>query len=431
MPYTLKRHEEAYDVDIESVDYLKDHKDAEGDRWVLNFGPQHPATHTTLRIVLELDGERIVRATPHIGYLHSGFEKLGEHHDYNQYVTVVSRMNYVSPISNDIAWHHAVEKLFGIDITPRCKVLRTIMAELGRIQDHLLCVGASALDLGAFTGFLYVFNQRERIMDICDLICGQRFHTDWTRVGGLKQDLPDEGLFKTLVKKFIDVELPKAIDELEALLNKNRIFHDRTRGVGVIKRDEAVAWSLSGPVARASGVRRDIRKDEPYLCYADNWDGQGAQAVKFKVPVMDDGDVFCRYYVRLYEMRESMAIIRQLIDHIPEGPVNVMPDSKMVKPDKNQVYGSIEGHIQHFELVMTNRGWRSPVAECYACQETANGELGYYIVADGSPRPWRVRTRPPSFINYSVFSKMLEGHMLSDTVAVLGSLNVIAAELDR
>ncbi|MBL1218041.1 MAG: NADH-quinone oxidoreductase subunit D [Planctomycetes bacterium] len=431
MPYTLKRHEEAYDVDIESVDYLNEHKDAEGDRWVLNFGPQHPATHTTLRIVLELDGERIVRATPHIGYLHSGFEKLGEHHDYNQYVTVVSRMNYVSPISNDIAWHHAVEKLFGIDITPRCKILRTIMAEIGRIQDHLLCVGASALDLGAFTGFLYVFNQRERIMDICDLICGQRFHTDWTRVGGLKQDLPDEAMFKTLVNTFINVELPKAIDELEALLNKNRIFHDRTRGVGVINREDAIGWSLSGPVARASGVRRDLRKDEPYLCYADNWDGQGAEAVRFKVPVMDDGDVFCRYYVRLYEMRESISIIKQLIDTIPDGPVDVYADSKMVKPDKNQVYGSIEGLIQHFELVMTNRGWKSPVAECYASQETANGELGYYIVSDGSARPWRVRTRPPSFINYSVFGKMLEGHMLSDTVAVLGSLNIIAAELDR
>ena len=197
MPYTLKP-ADAYDIDIEDVSYLNDRVDT-GDRWVLNFGPQHPATHTTLRLVLELDGERVARVTPHIGYLHSGFEKLGEVLDYNQYVTIVSRMDYLSPISCDICWHHCVEKLFGIDLTPRCKVVRTIMAELGRIQNHLMCVGAAALDLGAFTGFLYAFNPRERIYDICDLISGQRFHPDWTRVGGAMQDLPDEGLFKRMV----------------------------------------------------------------------------------------------------------------------------------------------------------------------------------------------------------------------------------------
>lgn len=429
MPYEL-RQAEVFDIDVDDVDYLKDRSNIE-DRWVLNFGPQHPATHTTLRIVLELDGERVARATPHIGYLHSGFEKLGEHHDYNQYVTVVSRTNYISPISNDIAWHHAVEALFGVEITPRCKVLRTIMAELGRIQDHLLCAGAAALDLGAFTGFLYGFNQRERIYDICDYISGQRFHPDWTRVGGLMQDLPDEETFKTMVKNFIRVDLPPAIRDIESLLNKNRIFQDRTRNVGILSKQQAIDWSITGPIARASGVPRDLRKDDPYLCYADNWDGQGAPAVQFKVPVMEEGDTFCRYYVRLFEIKEAVKIIEQLIDRIPPGPVNTYADSKMVLPEKKQVYGSIEGLIQHFEIVMTNRGWKAPVAEMYAAQETANGEQGYYIVGDGDKHPWRVRIRPPSFINYQIFPMLLEGHMLADTVAVLGSLNIIAAELDR
>ncbi|MFA6045935.1 MAG: NADH-quinone oxidoreductase subunit D, partial [Phycisphaerales bacterium] len=224
MPFTIKP-DDALTVDADTTKYLKDHVDT-GDRWVLNFGPQHPATHTTLRLVLELDGERIARCTPHIGYLHSGFEKLAESLDYNQYVTIVSRMNYLSPVSNDICWHHAVEKLFGIDITPRCKVLRTIMAEVGRIQDHLLCVGAAGLDLNAFTGFIYAFNVREKIYDLCDFISGQRFHPDWTRVGGLMQDLPNEETFKQLVKKLIREEVPRAIDDLETLLNRNRIFMD-------------------------------------------------------------------------------------------------------------------------------------------------------------------------------------------------------------
>jgi len=427
MPYEL----EPLDVDIETTPYLADRPEGSGDRWTLNFGPQHPATHTTLRLVLELDGERVARATPHIGYLHSGFEKLGEHLDYNQYVTIVSRMNYISPISNDICWHHAVEKLFGIDLTPRCKVVRTILAELGRIQDHLLSVGAAALDLGAFTAFLYGFNERERIYDIMEYISGQRFHPDYTRVGGTMRDLPDEGTFRRMLKKFIHEQLAPATKDIEGLLNKNRIFRDRTEGIGVISREDAIAWSLSGPVARASGVKRDLRKDEPYLCYADNWDGQGAEAVKFKVPLCETGDVYARYLIRLEEIRQSVSIIEQLIDKIPGGPMNVGDDNKMHIPDKAQVYGSIEGLIQHFELVMTNRKWEAPIAEVYGANETANGELGFYIVSDGGPHAWRARTRPPSYINYSVFAKMMEGHLLADVVAVLGSLNVIAAELDR
>ena len=426
MPYDLQ----PFDVDVETTPYVKAHA-TQGDRWTLNFGPQHPATHTTLRIVLELDGERVVSAIPHIGYLHSGFEKLGEHLDYNQYVTIVSRMNYVSPVSNDICWHEAVEKLFDIDLTPRCKVVRTILGELGRIQDHLLSVGAAALDLGAFTAFVLGFNERERIYDIIEYISGQRFHPDYTRVGGVMREIPDEAKFKAMVKRFIREQLPPAIEDVEKLLNRNRIFRDRTEGVGAISHDEAIAWSLSGPVARASGVRRDVRKDEPYLCFKDNWDSMGAKAVQFKVPIAHSGDVYARYLVRLAEMRESISILEQLIDNIPGGPMNIDDDAKATKPPKSSVYGSIEGLIQHFELVMTNRGWSAPIAEAYAAHETANGELGFYIVADGSPRAWRAKTRAPSFINYSVFQKLMEGHQLSDVVAILGSLNIIAAELDR
>ena len=429
MPYTIKP-DDALTVDTDNTKYLQKHVDT-GDRWVLNFGPQHPATHTTLRLVMELDGERIARCTPHIGYLHSGFEKLGEVLDYNQYVTIVSRMDYLSPIANDIAWHHAVEKLFGIELTARCKVLRTIMAEIARIQNHLLCVGAAGLDLNAFTGFIYAFNVREKIYDLVDFVSGQRFHPDWTRVGGLMQELPDEEMFKTLVKKLIHDEVPRAVAELEGLLNRNRIFMDRTQGIGVITKQDAIDWSLTGPMARASGVVRDLRKDEPYLCYADNWDGKGAKAVEFQVPVATEGDAYTRYLVRNEEIKQSIRIIEQLIDNIPGGSVDAFADTKSVKPNKKDVYGSIEGLIQHFELIMTNRGFKAPIAESYGAIETANGELGYYIVSDGTARPWRVRTRPPCFINYSIMQKITEGHLVSDVVAIIGSINVVAAELDR
>jgi NADH-quinone oxidoreductase subunit D len=424
MPYTLTP--ASTDDSVSLTDPV-----ANENRWNLNFGPQHPATHTTLRLVLELDGERVIKCTPHIGYLHSGFEKLGEHLNYNQYVTIVDRMDYSAPIYNELAWHGAAEKLMGIELTPRCKVLRTIGGELGRIQSHLLCVGAAGLDLGAYTAFLYGFNEREAILDIVEYMSGQRFHTSWTRVGGLNMDLPDEAVFKRMVHNFIDDTLPKAIEDLEKLLNKNRIFIDRTKGIGIMSKEDAIAWSMTGAVARASGVRRDVRKDEPYLCFADNWDGLGSPAVDFKVPVMTTGDVYARYLVRLEEMKQSAHIIRQLIDKIPKGPVNVSPEGKEVLPPKSQVYSSIEGLIQHFELIMTNRGFEAPRGEVYYAIESGNGELGYYIVSAGENIPWRVRTRPPCFINYQTFAKQIEGHMLSDIVAVLGSINVIAAELDR
>lgn len=399
-----------------------------GDLWTLNFGPQHPATHTTLRLVLELDGEMIVACTPHIGYLHSGFEKLGEHLDYNQYVVVTDRMNYISPMANNIAWHSACEKLFMIELTPRCKVLRTIIAELSRIQDHLLCLGTAALDLGGFTGFLYVFNEREHINDLFEEICGARFTTSYTRVGGLMYDMPDG--WPRRVRAFMNL-LPKALDDFESLLTRNRIFVERTKGIGVLSHDDAINWSWSGPLARASGVQRDLRKDQPYLCYADNWDGKGSSPVHFKVPIATGGDVYSRYLVRLEETRQSLVILDQLIDNIPAGSVNVLPNEKTTLPDKREIYFSIEGLIHHFEKIMTNRGFEPPIGEVYAANETANGELGFFIASDGGRCPYRARCRAPSLINYQVFDKLVVGHSISDIVAVMGSINIIAGELDR
>lgn len=399
------------------------------DRWTLNFGPQHPATHTTLRLVMELEGERIVSVIPDIGFLHSGFEKLGEHLNYNQYVVVVERMNYVCPISNDIAWHMAVEKLFGLELTPRCKAIRTILCELGRLQDHFLNVGVSGLDLGGLTAFLYGFNEREFLYDLIEEVSGSRFHPSYTRVGGLAQDIPAG--WPGRVRKFLRTRVPTALKDIEALLLRNRIFIERTKGIGMISHDDAVNWSLTGPVARASGVKRDVRKDEPYLCYADNWDGRGAPAVDFQVPIAYGGDVYARFMIRMEEIRQSCRILEQLLDRIPEGPINALPTQKMTLPDKREIYFSIEGLIHHFEKVMTNRGLEPPLGEAYAANETANGELGYYVVSDGTNVPWRARTRPPSFINYQVFPHMIVGHQISDVPAVLNSLNIIAAELDR
>ena len=389
--------------------------------WTLNFGPQHPATHTTLRLILTLDGETIVRAVPDIGYLHSGFEKLGEHLDYNQYVTVVDRMNYISPVANEIAWHHAVEKLLGIDLTPRCKYIRTIFAELMRIHDHLLCCGAAALDLGGFTAFLYAFNQKEKIYDICEWATGQRFHPSYTRVGGLLRDVDDEWIAK--LRAFVK-EFPQAWHDVVRLLNRNRIFIERCRGIGVLSKEEAINQSATGPIARASGVVRDLRKDEPYLAYAE-------LNSSFKVICGTTGDCLARYLVRMDEMLESLKIIEAALENLPSGPINVDVNGKAVLPNQMSVYRSIEGLIQHFELIMTNRQWRTPTEEVYGAIESPNGELGFYVIADGSGTAYRARTRPPSFIHFAMFPYLIVGHQLSDVVAVLGSLNIIAAELDR
>ncbi len=407
MPVAAKSIEEL--ASAEARDYL----------WTLNFGPQHPATHTTLRLVLMLDGERVVDAIPDIGYLHSGFEKIGEHLNYNQYVTVTDRMNYISPLANNIAWHGAVEKLLGLEITPRCKYLRTILAELARISDHLLCNGAVGLDTGAFTYFLYAFYQREVLYDIFETLCGARFTNSYTRVGGVMYDATPLVIEKirTFVKTF-----PKTLDDMDRLLNRNRIFVDRTKAVGVLTKEEAIGRSATGPIARASGVTRDLRKDEPYLAYKD---------FDFQVCCATAGDCFARYLVRMSEMRESLKIVAQAIENLPSGPVNVDIGERTTLPGKQQVYSTIEGTISHFELVMTNRGFTVPNDEAYGAIEAPNGELGFYLVGNGTEVAYRARCRPPSYIHFALFPHLIRGHTLSDVVAVLGSLNIIAAELDR
>jgi NADH-quinone oxidoreductase subunit D len=404
---------------LDEPDIAEDESSKKDYTWTLNFGPQHPATHTTLRLVLEIDGERIVKATPHIGYLHSGFEKLGEHLNFNQYVTVVDRKNYISPPYNEIAWHNAVEKLLDIELTKRCQYIRVIIGELSRISDHLLCTGAAALDLGAFTAFLFAFNQRELIYDIYEEMSGYRFHPGYTRVGGLMYDFNDKVIAR--VRKLL-ASLPKAISDMEKLLFRNRIFLDRTRGIGVMTKDDAIALSVSGPLARASGITYDLRKDEPYLAYKD---------FDFKVPYATEGDCYARFQVRIEEIVQSMGIVKQALENLPQGPCNVPIAERFPLPDKGTTYNSMEGLIQHFELIMPNRGYETPIDEIYAGVEAPNGELGYYLVTDGSQIAWRTRTRPPSFIHFQVFPLIIKDHLIADIVAVLGSLNIIAAELDR
>jgi NADH-quinone oxidoreductase subunit D len=369
--------------------------------------------------VLKLEGERVVDAMPEMGYLHSGFEKIGEHLTFNQYVTVTDRMNYISPMANNVAWHHAVETLLGIELTPRCRSIRTIVAELARISDHLLSNGAVGLDTGAFTFFLYAFYQREVIYDIFETLCGARFTNSYTRVGGVSQDFTPLVIEK--IRAFIKT-FPKTLDDMERLLTRNRIFVDRTKGVGVLTKEEAINRSATGPVARASGVTRDLRKDEPYLAYAD---------LDFKVACASAGDCYARYLVRMQEMRESLKIVAQALENLPSGPVNVGSDQRTALPTKKQVYSTIEGTISHFELSMSNRGFEVPCEESYAAIEAPNGELGFYIVGDGNETAYRARCRPPSVLHFALFPYLIRGHTLSDVVAVLGSLNIIAAELDR
>lgn len=416
--------------------------------WTMNFGPQHPATHTTLRLVLKLEGEIVADAMPDIGYLHSGFEKLGEHLNYNQYVTITDRMNYVSPMSNNVAWHLAVEKLLGLETPPRCQYIRVIISELSRITDHLLCLGAMGLDTGALTHFIYAFNPREQISDVFEALCGARFTNSYTRVGGLTYDISPKTL--QLIRDFLK-QIPKALRDMERLLNRNRIFVDRMHGIGVLGKAEAINRGCSGPIARASGVTRDLRKDEPYLAYKD---------FDFNVCCAESGDCFARYLVRMGEMRESIKIIHQAIENLPAGPVNVGDDalgtgpffgekspfanrgrsenmdlspsaSRVTLPRKGEVFSTIEGLITHFELVMTSRGFPTPCEEVYCATEAPNGELGFYLVGDGAPRAYRVRCRGPSFAHFAAFPHLIRGHTLSDVVVVLGSLNIIAGELDR
>jgi len=385
---------------------------------VLNFGPQHPATHGTLRLKLELSGETILRAEPEIGFLHTGFEKLGESRNFNQFITVTDRMNYMSSMCNNVGFALAVEELIGIEAPPRAQMIRLIMSELSRISDHILCVGLQGMDLGAFSVMLWSFIQREKLYDIFELTSGGRLTTSYTRVGGLAFDLPDDVIPR--IKRFL-AELPKLLDEIEQMLSHNRIFIDRTLGVAVFPRDLCQSHGVSGPLARATGIDRDVRRDRPYLGYEN---------FEFEVPVMQDGDAYARYKVRIAETRESVKILHQAIEALPEGPVNAL-DGKVRLPEKDEVYTKMESLIHHFILSMPGHGADVPLGEIYHSTESPNGELGWFIVSDGSAVPYRVRVRPPSFYNHSITGTVLKGKGVADIVSALGSMNIIAGELDR
>ncbi len=395
--------------------------DPHEERMLLNFGPSHPATHGTLRLVMELDGERIVSCVPELGYLHHGFEKLGEYRTYNQVVTITDRMNYISPMNNNFAYILAVEKLFGIEVSKRAKYFRVLLAEMSRIMDHLVCIGTWAMDLGAFTVLLYLFRERENLYNLFELLTGTRMTISYTRIGGFARDRDIPPGFFEKIKAFLP-GLLKSIDEVEKLLSRNKIWLNRTKEVGIITREDALSYGITGPSLRASGIPFDLRVAQPYSDYQD---------FEFDIPVGEIGDVYDRYIVRMEEMRQSVRIIEQAIDNFPGGELNVDPDTKVMLPRKDEVYGSIEGLIHHFEIIMLNRGTRAPVGESYVATESPNGELGFYVVSNGGNGPYRFRVRPPSFYNYQILPRLLEGRLLSDTVSILGSLNIIAGELDR
>ncbi|HZN61067.1 MAG TPA: NADH dehydrogenase (quinone) subunit D [Planctomycetota bacterium] len=400
-------------------------KELEGDlgsrRMIINFGPQHPATHGTLRNLIELDGEIVTKLTPEIGYLHSGFEKLAEYRTYNQVITITDRMNYLSPLSNNVGFAMAVEEMMGLKITPRCAAIRVVLSELSRIADHVLSVGLQAMDLGAFSVMLWTFIEREKLYDIFEAVTGARLTTSYTRIGGVFRDVPPD--FEEMCRTFMG-KCSKTIDEIEGVLNGNRIFLDRTKGVGRISREDAISYGLTGPLLRSCGVPRDIRKDRPYLGY---------EGYEFDVITAEEGDVYARYEVRVGEMRQALRIVDQALAKMPKGPVNV-DDPRVALPAKdafNKPQGGMEGLIYHFKNYMFGHGVCPPKGEIYSSTEAPNGELGWYIVSDGTQKPWRMRVRPPSLYNYQAFPRMTEGKLLSDMVAVLSSLNVIAGELDR
>jgi NADH-quinone oxidoreductase subunit D len=382
----------------------------------LNMGPQHPSTHGVLRLVLELDGETVVKSVPHIGYLHTGMEKTMENEAYQQAIVITDRMDYLSAMNNNLAYCLAVEKLLDIEIPPRGQFIRVMMGELQRIASHLVWLGTQALDLGAMSVFLYCFREREVIMNLFEEVSGGRLTPSYMRVGGVMMDTPVG--YEEQVAKFLSI-FPSRIDEYEALLTENEIWRDRTIGVGVLDAKTAMAWGVTGPPLRAAGVAYDVRKVNPYSGY-ENFD--------FTVPLGRNADVYDRYMVRIEEMRQSVRILHQVLDRMPDGPAN-SSDGKIVLPPKERVLSDMEALIHHFILV--TRGFPVPKGEAYACIESPKGELGFYVVADGSEKPYRVRVRPPSFYNLQVIPTICEGGMVADVVAVIGSQDIVLGEIDR
>lgn len=387
------------------------------ERMILNWGPSHPATHGTLRVILELEGETIVKCDTEIGYLHRGLEKLAEDWNYNQIVNITDRLNYCSTIINNVGWHLACERLFGIEAPPRAQVIRTILSEVARIADHMVCIGPNCVDIGALTPFWYTWDIREQAYDILELVSGARLTTAWTRVGGLSKDIPE--WFEEKIKEFIPNVL-STMDELDGLLAGNRIFNDRTRGIGALSAEEAKSFGWTGPCLRATGVAHDLRQANPYLAY---------DQVDFDIPVGQHGDTYDRVFVRVEECRQSCRILKQLIDKIPEG--RVQADAKQsVLPPKEAVYEQSEALIHHFEIVMY--GPKAPRDKTiYDATEGANGELGYLIASDGSQKPYRMHVRAPCFYIFAALPRLITGSLLADLPATVASLNIIAGELDR
>ncbi|HYE30198.1 MAG TPA: NADH dehydrogenase (quinone) subunit D [Methylomirabilota bacterium] len=393
-------------------------EDLQSEKMVLNMGPSHPATHGVLRILLELDGEIITKATPDVGYLHRGDEKIAENMTYTQFIPYTDRLDYLAPLANNVAYALAVEKLLGIDkaLPERCQYIRVICCELARISAHLLGLGAFAMDVGAMTVFLHTFQEREKIYNLAESLTGARFTTTYTRIGGVSRDLPPGWVEQC--RKFLD-EVVVNFDESEKLLTRNRIFVDRTRDIGVIPKEVAIDFGLTGPNLRGSGVDFDMRKAHPYLVY---------DRMQFDVPIGSVGDCYDRYLVRMEEMRQSVRILRQCLDQLPGGPVNV-PDGKVRLPEKERVLTKMEELIHHFILV--TQGVNAPPGEVYFGAENPKGELGFYINSRGGGTPYRLKIRAPSFVNLSILSWLLPKHLMSDTVSILGSLDFVMGESDR
>jgi NADH-quinone oxidoreductase subunit D len=389
----------------------------ETEHMLINIGPQHPATHGVLRLVCELDGETVMKVVPHIGYLHSSFEKLGEYRTWNQIVTLTDRMDYLAPLIYNCAYAMSVEKLMGIEVTERCKVVRVICMELDRIFGHLLWLGTTAIDVGAFTPFLYAFQQRERIYQLHESLTGARITTSATRIGGMMADLP-EGWVDEL-RDFLRT-FPKTLDEVHRLLTGNQIHIGRTQGVGAISGEDAVNYGFTGPNLRASGVDYDVRKDRPYYDY---------ETYDFDVPIGIHGDCYDRYLCRMEEMTQSVRILHQAIERLPGGPINV-DDPNITLPSKTDTMSDMESMIHHFKLI--TEGIPAPEGDCYLAVEGSKGELGMYVVAEeGGTKPVRWRIRPPSFVNLSVIAKLAEGHLVSDLIMINASLDIVLGEIDR
>ena len=381
----------------------------------INMGPQHPSTHGVLRLILELDGETVVKATPHIGFLHRGVEKLAEYKTYHQFITLTDRLDYLAPLSNNLGYVQAVEKLLNIEAPKRSQYIRMILCELTRIQSHLLWLATQALDIGAMTVFFYCFRERETINNIFEMAAGARMNLSYFRIGGVARDLPDG--FVEKVREFVN-DFPARLRDYETLLTKNKIWLMRTKNVGVISAEDAINYGLSGPSIRGSGVKWDVRKSEPYSSYDE---------MDFIIPVGQNGDVYDRYIVRLEEMRQSNEIVRQAMDTIPKGKfIADLPDVTL--PPKENLKKSMEAMIHHFKVVTD--GICPPVGEVYSCVEAPKGELGFYIVSDGTKNPYRIKIRPPSFVNLEGLPKMVEGHLIADVVAVIGSLDIVLGEID-